>query len=209
MTDSPTPVVNHHADHQGFGGVGGAAIGFFMLFIGRGNARLAVDLASVSDADRVVDIGCGPGAAVRAAALRGATVVGVDPAPMMLRLAGIVSRRHSRINWLRGSAEALPVSNEWATVVWSLKTVHHWQDVTAGLSEVRRVLAPTGRFLVIERRVKPGATGLGSHGWTQQQAECFAAQCRATGFEGVRVAEHRRGRKAAWTVQAVQSDQAT
>ncbi|HEX5255331.1 MAG TPA: class I SAM-dependent methyltransferase [Mycobacterium sp.] len=209
MTDSSIPVVNHHADHPGFGGVAGAAIGFFMLFMGRGNARLTVDLASVSEGDRVVDIGCGPGTAARAAARRGASVVGIDPATVMLRLAGIAARRDASINWARGTAEALPLTDEWASVVWSLKTVHHWQDVTAGLTEVRRVLAPTGRFLVIERRVKPGATGLASHGWTEQQAERFAAQCRATGFEGVRVAEHRHGRNAAWTVQAVQPGQAT
>jgi ubiquinone/menaquinone biosynthesis C-methylase UbiE len=208
MTDSLTPVVNHHADHPGFAGVTGAAIGLVMLFMGRGNARLAVDLASVSDADRVVDIGCGPGAAVRGAARRGASVVGIDPAPVMLRLAGIVTRRHSSINWSRGSAEALPLTNEWATVVWSLKTVHHWQDVTAGLTEVRRVLVPAGRFLVMERRVHPEATGLASHGWTEQQAESFAAQCRATGFDGVRVDQHRHGRKAVWTVQAARSDRA-
>lgn len=203
MTDSSIPVVNHHADHRGFGGVSGAAIGFFMLFMGRGNARLAVELASVSDADRVVDIGCGPGTAVRAAARRGASVIGVDPAPVMLRLARIVARRDSRIDWAPGTAEALPLTDDWATVVWSLKTVHHWRDVTAGLTEVQRVLAPTGRFLVIERRVNPGATGLASHGWTEQQAESFAAQCRTMGFEGVRVAEHRHGRNAAWTVQAI------
>lgn len=209
MTDSSIPVVNHHADHPGFGGVAGAVIGFFMLFLGRGNARLAVDLASVSDADRVVDIGCGPGTAVRAAARRGASVTGVDPAPVMLRLARMVARRDLRIDWARGTAEALPLTDEWASVVWSLKTVHHWQDVTAGLAEVRRVLAPTGRFLVIERRVKPGATGLASHGWTEQQAESFAAQCRAMGFEGVRVEEQRHGRKAAWTVQAAQPERTT
>jgi ubiquinone/menaquinone biosynthesis C-methylase UbiE len=208
MTDSSTPVVNHHADHPGFGGLAGVTVGLFMLFMGRGNARLAVDLASVSDADRVVDIGCGPGTAVRAAARRGASVVGIDPAPVMLRLAGIAAQRDASINLARGTAEALPLTDDWATVVWSLKTVHHWQDVAAGLTEVRRVLAPTGRFLVVERRVKPGATGLASHGWTEQQVESFAAQCRAAGFEGVRVAEQRGGRNAAWTVHAVQPDRA-
>ena len=73
MTDSPTPAVNHHADHPGFAGMTGLVVGVGMLVMGRGNGRLAVDLASVSDADRVVDIGCGPGAAARGAARRGAT----------------------------------------------------------------------------------------------------------------------------------------
>jgi ubiquinone/menaquinone biosynthesis C-methylase UbiE len=203
MTDSPPPVVNHHADHAGFAGVTGLVAGLGMLIMGRGYARVAVDLASVSDADRVIDVGCGPGSAVRAAARRGASVVGVDPAPVMLRLAGAVTGHQSSITWSQGSAEALPLADGWATVVWSLKTVHHWKDVTAGLAELRRVLASAGRFLVMERRVHPGATGLASHGWTEQQAESFAAQCRAAGFDKVRIDQHPDGRGAAWAVQAV------
>src|ERR1700739_2660855 len=69
--DSSMPVVNHHADHPGFAGVMGMVIGLSMLVMARRNARLAVDLASVSAADRVADIGCGPGNAVRAAAQQG------------------------------------------------------------------------------------------------------------------------------------------
>ena len=202
MTD-PTP--NHHGDHPGFAGVTGLVAGLGMLIRGRGYARLAVDLASVSDADRVVDIGCGPGNAVRAAARRGASVVGVDPAPVMLRLAGAVTGDHANITWSQGSAEELPLTSGWATVAWSLKTVHHWNDVTAGLAELRRVLASSGRLLVMERRVPPGATGLASHGWTEPQAASFAAQCRAAGFAEVRIDPHPDGRGAVWVVQAVAS----
>jgi ubiquinone/menaquinone biosynthesis C-methylase UbiE len=201
MNDSPLPVVNHHADHAGFAGVVGLVAALGMLVMGRGYARLAVDLASVSDADRVVDIGCGPGAAARGAAQRGATVVGVDPAPMMLRLAGAVTRGQPNITWSQGTAEELPLPDGWATVAWSLRTVHHWKDVTAGLAELRRVLAPAGRFVVMERRVQPGATGLASHGWTEQQVESFQAQCRATGFDAVRIDERPAGRGAAWVVR--------
>ncbi|HUH69687.1 MAG TPA: class I SAM-dependent methyltransferase [Mycobacterium sp.] len=202
MSDSPTPAVNHHADHAGFAGLSGLVAGLGMLVTGRGYARLAVDRAAVSDADRVVDIGCGPGSAVRAAARRGARVVGVDPAPVMLRLASAVTGDQSNITWSPGSAEELPLPDGWATVAWSLKTVHHWKDVTVGLAEVGRVLAPSGRFLVMERRVHPKARGLASHGWTEQQAESFATQCRAAGFGGVRVDQHRDGRRAVWVVQA-------
>jgi ubiquinone/menaquinone biosynthesis C-methylase UbiE len=202
MTDSPTLAVNHHADHPGFAGPIGLLVALGMLVFGRRYARLAVDLASVTDTDRVVDIGCGPGSAGRAAARRGAQVVGVDPASVMLRLARAATRDRSGITWSRGTAEALPVANGWATVVWSLKTVHHWKDVTAGLAELQRVLASSGRLLVMERKVDPGATGLASHGWTDQQAESFAEQCRAAGFRGVRVDQRPAGRGAVWAVQA-------
>jgi ubiquinone/menaquinone biosynthesis C-methylase UbiE len=198
-----TGAVNHHAGHPGFAGITGLVAGVCMIVTGGPVARLASDVASVSDVDHVVDLGCGPGTAVREAARRGARVTGVDPAPVMLRLAATLTRDQPAITWTDGTAEDLREPDGSATVVWALATVHHWVDVTAGLSEVRRVLAAGGRFLAIERRVRPGATGLASHGWTDQQAESFAAQCRAAGFEDVRAEQHKPGRRAVFVVKAV------
>jgi ubiquinone/menaquinone biosynthesis C-methylase UbiE len=205
MNNSPAQAVNHHADHPGFAGLTGLAAGLVMLLAGRARARLPVEVASVSGADRVVDIGCGPGSSVRLAARRGAQVIGVDPAPVMLRLARTFTRGHPAITWSQGAVEELPVPDGWATVVWSVATVHHWRDVTAGLTEVRRVLGPGGRFLAIERVVRAGATGLASHGWTESQAQSFADQCRAAGFEAVRIDRRARGRHARWIVQGASS----
>lgn len=176
--------------------------GLVMTVAGGAVARLAADLATVSDADCVVDVGCGPGTAVREAARRGASVTGVDPAPVMLRLARTLTPDRLPITWAGGAAEDLRQPDVSATVVWSLATVHHWTDVTTGLAEIRRVLAPGGRFLAIERRTRPGATGLASHGWTDHQAESFAAQCQAAGFADVRVEKHSPGRRAVWVVRA-------
>jgi ubiquinone/menaquinone biosynthesis C-methylase UbiE len=194
--------VNHHADHPGFAGVTGLLVGLIMSLAGGTVARLAADLTSVSGADRVVDVGCGPGTAVREAGRRGARVTGVDPAPVMLRLARMLTRGRPAITWADGAAEELRDSEASATVVWSLATVHHWKDVTAGLAEIKRVLCPGGRFLAIERLSPPGATGLAGHGWTAQQAESFAAQCLAAGFADVRVENHTPGRRALLGVMA-------
>ncbi len=203
MNMSSAGAANHHADHPGFAGVTGLLAGLTMI-VGRGAVvRLTADLASVSDADRVVDVGCGPGTAVREAARRGARVTGVDPAPVMLRLARTLTRDRPTITWAEGTAEDLRLPDRSATVVWSLATVHHWTNITAGLAEAQRVLAPGGRFLAIERRVRPGATGLASHGWTDQQAESFAAQCRAASFDDVRIERHTPGRRAVSVVSAV------
>jgi ubiquinone/menaquinone biosynthesis C-methylase UbiE len=203
MDMSSADAVNHHAGHPGFAGVTGLLAGLTMIVAGGAVARLAADLAAVSDADRVVDVGCGPGTAVREAARRGARVTGVDPAPVMLRLARTLTRNRLTITWAEGAAEDLREPDGSATIVWSLATVHHWRDVTAGLAEARRVLAPGGRLLAIERRVRPGATGLASHGWTDQQAESFVAQCRAAGFDSVHVEKHTPGRRAVSVVKAV------
>ncbi len=195
--------INHHAGHPGFAGVTGLLAGLLMSVAGRTVARLAADLVAVSGADRVVDVGCGPGAAVRAAARRGARVTGVDPAPVMLRLARTLTRDRPAIVWAEGSAEDLRQPDGSATVLWALSTVHHWTDVTAGLDEAYRVLAPGGRLLAIERRVRPGATGLASHGWIGRQAESFAAACTAAGFDDVSVETIKPGRRAVLVVRAV------
>jgi SAM-dependent methyltransferase len=199
----PGPTVpNHHAHHPGFSGLSGVVAAVSML-VGRDpSADLAADLTKLSAGDRLVDIGCGPGAAARAAARRGASVVGVDPAPVMLRVGRLATRRSLPVRFVEGSAEALPLDDGAADVVWSLASVHHWSDVEAGVAEARRVLGADGRLLVIERRVHPGATGLGSHGWTAEQADQFAAVCARSGFGDVHVHRHEAGGRTVLVVSA-------
>jgi ubiquinone/menaquinone biosynthesis C-methylase UbiE len=193
-TSTPLPP-NHHHDYPGFAGISGAIAGLTMVPGAGPVARLAINLMAVSDQDRVVDVGCGPGSAARAAARHGAAVTGVDPATVMLMLARWLTPRATSITWSGGTAEALPLADHSATVLWSLKTVHHWSDLDAGLAEAHRVLVPGGRFLTIERHTKPGARGLASHGWTETQAGVFADRCRAGGFINSHVQAHSIGPK--------------
>jgi cyclopropane fatty-acyl-phospholipid synthase-like methyltransferase len=75
------------------------------MTVGRRNrARTVADTANIAAGDRVLDIGCGPGAAARLAARQGAAVTGVDPSPMMLRLARWISavRRAHGLDWRIG-----------------------------------------------------------------------------------------------------------
>jgi ubiquinone/menaquinone biosynthesis C-methylase UbiE len=41
--------------------------------------------------------------------------------------------------YLQGGAEALPLPDESASVVWSIASVHHWADLDAGLRGRRGV----------------------------------------------------------------------
>jgi ubiquinone/menaquinone biosynthesis C-methylase UbiE len=182
---------NHHRDFPAFSGLFGLVAGLTMI-PGRGAvSRFAADTVALQATDHLVDIGSGPGAGAREAARRGARVTGVEPAAVMRKLARVLTRRSQPgsqpIEWLDATAEALPFADASATVVWSISTVHHWRDVDAGLAECRRVLAPGGRFLAIERRSHEGARGLGSHGWTDAQAHAFADICRSHGLLDVNV----------------------
>jgi ubiquinone/menaquinone biosynthesis C-methylase UbiE len=198
------PAPNHHADHPGFAGPSGLVAALSMT-IGRGAAaRLATELVDLSPGDRLVDVGCGPGTAARVAARQGATVTGVDPAAVMLRVARAVPGG-ARITWRSGTAEDLPVEAGAATVLWSLATVHHWADVDRGLGEARRVLAPGGRFLAMERLVRTGATGLASHGWDHDQAGAFADALERGGFAEIAVTPTAAGRQRVLCVSATRA----
>ena len=65
------------------------------------------------------------------------------------------------------------------------------------------MLRPSGRLLAIERRVEPGASGHASHGWSEDQAERFAEQCRVAGFTHVEIGHHRASRRQVLTVRAM------
>jgi ubiquinone/menaquinone biosynthesis C-methylase UbiE len=168
------------------------------MTVGRGPAARAVArLSGLSAGDRVVDIGCGPGTAVRIAARQCASVTGVDPAPEMLRLARwITARQHlANVTFTEGRAEALPLPAASATVAWALSSVHHWPDRAAGLAEAARVLAPDGRILLAERLVRPGARGHAAHGLTRDQAARLIADLQAAGFVGVSGQTRQAGRR--------------
>jgi len=182
---------NHHAHYGTFSGLAAA-----LSMVGRtDDARVAARLGDLHSDDVVVDIGCGPGTAVRHAARVGATVTGVDPAPVMLRVARLFTRRRRNVRYVEGVAEALPIPDHSANVVWSIATVHHWTDLDRALEEIRRVLAPRGRYVAIERLTVAGARGLAGHGWTDAQAAAFADRCREHGFADVRVDHHSTSRR--------------
>jgi ubiquinone/menaquinone biosynthesis C-methylase UbiE len=203
MTTMPPSVPNHHAHHPGFAGPAGFIAAASMVLSGKANARLAARLSQLAANDAVADIGCGPGTAARHAARLGASVVGIDPAPVMLRLARFLTRRSTHpVRYAEGSVEALPLPDSSVSVAWSIASVHHWADLDAGLQEARRVMKPGARLVAIERLTRPGATGLASHGWTAQQASAFADRCLAHGFTNARVDRHGGGRRTKVSVSA-------
>jgi SAM-dependent methyltransferase len=195
-SEQPTPhdehagVPNHHAHHEGFHGWTGVVMAIKFLFRRTEDSQIACDLAELSEGDHVVDIGCGSGITVRAALKRGATVIGVDPAPVMLRVARLTTwwpSSRGRATWLTGTAEQVPVDDASADAAWSLATVHHWHDIDHGLAEVQRILKPGGRFIAIEGERVIGATDHRSHGWTMPQAEAFGEAMRAHGFTDLEI----------------------
>jgi ubiquinone/menaquinone biosynthesis C-methylase UbiE len=112
-----------------------------------GVARLAVAAATVTAGDRVLDIACGTGNAALAAAVRGASVAGVDFEPQLLALASEAAERGGvKIEWLHGDVGALPVPDGAFDVVLSVFGVMYGPDQALAARELRRVCAPKARL---------------------------------------------------------------
>lgn len=193
---------NHHAHHPGFAGLTGALAAATMMLGRQGDARLVALLSGLTAGETVVDVGCGPGAAVRRAARNGASVTGVDPAPVMLRAARLLTRSSHRVRYVQGTAENLPLPDASASVLWTIASVHHWADVDAGLREALRVLKSGGRMVALERHSEPDARGLAGHGWIDEQAAAFADRCADLGLVRVHVDRHENGRRKTVSVTA-------
>jgi SAM-dependent methyltransferase len=109
---------------------------------------------------RVIDVGAGTG--IFAAAWprwTTAAVVAVEPSAAMVS-AGNVDEPGA--SFVLGVAEALPVSDHCADVVWVSAALHHFADVHQAAEEFARVLGPGGRVLV--RAYAPGRTEITSLG---------------------------------------------
>lgn len=104
--------------------------------------------AGVAPGQRVLDIACGTGALTLAAAARvGATgsVVGLDPNPEMLAVA---RRKPTRIEWIEGRAESLPMPDGSFDAVVSQFGFMFFDDRVKAMREMMRVLRPGGRLAV-------------------------------------------------------------
>ncbi len=103
--------------------------------------------ADLTSGDRVLDVACGTGVlARRALASVGPSgrVVGIDPAPGMLAIA---MEMEPGVEWLTGTAEALPVGNaEFDAVISQFGMMFF--DRAAAAAEMFRVLKPGGRLAV-------------------------------------------------------------
>jgi ubiquinone/menaquinone biosynthesis C-methylase UbiE len=115
-------------------------------FMGRYSVPLApqlADLASVSSGQRVVDVGCGPGAltAELVTRLGTAAVSAVDPSEPFV---AAVRERHPEVTVRHASAEELPFPNDAFDAALAQLVVHFMENPVTGLGEMARVTKPGG-----------------------------------------------------------------
>ncbi len=111
-------------------------------------AKHLIDGAKVEEKSHVLDIACGSGVLTRHAFARSGQsgrVVGLDPAPGMIAAAEEVE---PEIEWVLGSAEALPFDVATFDRVVSQFGMMFFQDRQRAVREMHRVLNPGGRLAI-------------------------------------------------------------
>ena len=100
---------------------------------------------------KILDVGCGTGRLLQAAAERfpGASLEGVDAAEGMVEQAR-GTNISQRTNFQVGTAENLPFPDSQFDLVFCTMTFHHWANQARGAAEIARVLAPAGRWILAD-----------------------------------------------------------
>jgi len=128
---------------MGFEKVSSDAYGRFMGRYAEPLAPLFADLAHVEGGQRVLDVGCGPGAltAVLVDRVGPDAVCAIDPAPPFVAATG---ERLPGVDVRQGRAEELPYDDDGFDAALAQLVVHFMQDPVAGLGQMRRVTRPGG-----------------------------------------------------------------
>lgn len=144
--------VNHHElTKQQFGDQAQAYLTSQVHAQGADLVRLAQWLGD-NPAASVLDLGCGAGHAsfVAAGVVREVTAYDLSEKMLDVVRQAALERQLHNITTTHGAAEELPFTDGTFDVVISRYSAHHWHDVPLALREVKRVLKPGGKFILMD-----------------------------------------------------------
>lgn len=148
----------------------------------------AVSLMDVQPSDRVLEIGFGPGIAVREIARRATRgeVVGIDRSAVMRAQAARRNRlaiRAGRVSLLVASVDDLPPFDRPFDKVLAVNNLGMWPEPAVRLEELAALLRRGGLLTIVSQPRTPGATAA----TTATTARDIVRLLDAAGFTAVRV----------------------
>jgi ubiquinone/menaquinone biosynthesis C-methylase UbiE len=147
----------------------------------------AVALLDVEPTDRFLEVGIGPGIAIRHAARRATsgTVIGVDHSDEMVRQATRRNRhavREGRVELHRMDVDALREVGAGVDKVLTVNSLGFWPRPVDRLVDIRSIMREGGVIAVVSQPRCPGATS--EHAERAEQE--IRRQLRQAGFLGLR-----------------------
>ncbi len=162
-----------------------------------GIRKSTVKAARLKAGEAVLDVGCGTGdLTLRAARRVGAEgrATGIDASPDMIEIAARKAVKKGRdVDFRVAPVEALPFADSEFDAALSSFMIHHLPDdlKQRGLAEVRRVLKPGGRLVVVDLKPGKGFVGFVAHLIGHRLPEDYGEQLRRmvseTGFQDVEI----------------------
>ncbi|MBN1848537.1 MAG: class I SAM-dependent methyltransferase [Deltaproteobacteria bacterium] len=135
-----------------------------------------------------LDIGCGGGKAVRTLAEKTVTgkVYGLDHSAEMIRLSGRTNHAFITkgiVEIHQGSISTLPYSDAYFDMVTAFETIQFWPNIPNNVMEIKRVLRPSGTFLIVNRY--PPEQSKWSDFLQLKNAQAYENMLNAAGFHDI------------------------
>ncbi|QKC82051.1 class I SAM-dependent methyltransferase [Mesorhizobium sp. NZP2077] len=134
-------------------GMCGRAAGAVMGLINHLPNRRAIERLDIGEQDDVLEIGFGPGWALKKMArlAHGGTITGVDRSPTMVRQAQIRNRaaiQDGKLKLIHGTFERLPVESASMDKILAVNVIYFCSPTGTALAEAHRVLRPGGTMSI-------------------------------------------------------------
>lgn len=115
----------------------------------RATLALALEPLDLAGDERVVDIACGTGELERELLARWPRLMltGIDVSHNMLRQA---TDKRLAVDWLRADSAQLPFADRSFDAAVCANAFHYFRSPERALTEIRRVLRPGGRFVLVD-----------------------------------------------------------
>jgi ubiquinone/menaquinone biosynthesis C-methylase UbiE len=109
----------------------------------------------------ILDVGCGGGKTVSTLAQRAVQgkVFGIDYSRDMVEYSKEINREliaQNRVEVVEASVKKTGFPNDFFDLVTAIETYYFWPSLPAAFREIRRVLKPEGKLLLINEMVKDG-----------------------------------------------------
>lgn len=109
----------------------------------------ALKMLDLQGEERVLDVGCGTGFGTEGLLAYTDDVYGVDQSPHQLAKAQERLDNGVDADFSMGDAENLPFPTDTFDAAWSSGSIEYWPSPVQGLREMRRVVKPGGKVMVV------------------------------------------------------------
>ena len=109
----------------------------------------------------ILDVGCGGGKTVNRLAQRAplGKVFGIDYSADMVEYSRKVNKKliaESRVEIVEATVEKTGFPNDFFDLITAVETYYFWPSFSNALKEIRRVLKPIGKLLIVNEMMKDG-----------------------------------------------------